>query len=255
VIAVTQTGRILRGAASVGRPEGIAAFLRDPDLYPLFAKPAAGKYSLNVISADAYNPVTDSVLLLGGDERPVNSLAQEMAGAAGYILQPRLRPAREIEAAYGPRLWSVRLLVFVRPAGPSIHRALAKIATGTNPADNFWRSGNMLGAIDLSTGQITGVVRGSGAEMTRDEPHPDTRQTLIGFAIPDWRHLCDLAREAASVFPGIRTQSWDVAIADQGPVFLEVNFGGDLNLAQLADGRGVLDEAYRAHLRECGVHD
>jgi hypothetical protein len=41
-------------------------------------------------------------------------------------------------------------------------------------------------------------------------------------------------------------------VTDQGPVLLEVNFGGDLNLAQLADGRGVLDDDYRAHLRQCG---
>ena len=88
----------------------------------------------------------------------------------------------------------------------------------------------------------------------RNEPHPETGQPFIGFAIPDWHRLCDLAQEAASVFPGIRTQSWDVAITERGPVFLEVNFGGDLNLAQLAEGRGVLDDEYRAHLRECSFH-
>ena len=31
-----------------------------------------------------------------------------------------------------------------------------------------------------------------------------------------------------------------------------MNFGGDLNLAQLAHGEGVLDEAYAAHLHRCG---
>ncbi len=95
-------------------------------------------------------------------------------------------------------------------------------------------------------------VRGTGVQLTRDEAHPDTGQTVNGFDIPHWPELCDLTRQAASVFPGIRTQSWDVALTDQGPVFLEVNFGGDLNLAQLAHGAGVLDEDYRAHLRQCG---
>ena len=51
---------------------------------------------------------------------------------------------------------------------------------------------------------------------------------------------------------GIRTQSWDVALSDQGPGFLEVNFRADLNLAQLADGKGGLDHGYTEHLRECG---
>jgi hypothetical protein len=31
-----------------------------------------------------------------------------------------------------------------------------------------------------------------------------------------------------------------------------VNYGGDLNLGQPAHGKGVLDEVYAEHLRECG---
>jgi len=52
--------------------------------------------------------------------------------------------------------------------------------------------------------------------------------------------------------PGIITRSWDVALTDSGPVLLEVNFGGDLNLAQLGHGAGVLDETYAEHLRQNG---
>jgi hypothetical protein len=37
-----------------------------------------------------------------------------------------------------------------------------------------------------------------------------------------------------------------------GPVLLEVNYGGDLNLGQLAWGAGVLDDTYRSQLRACG---
>jgi len=252
VTAITQAGRRLPGALALDKPDAIAVFLREQANFPLFAKPAAGKYSLNVISADAYDPASDELVLFGGARRPVPTTAQTMAEGAGYIIQPRLRPDAEIEAKFGPRLWSVRLLVFMRPDGPHIHRAVAKIATGGNPADNYWRFGNMLGAIDLSSGRIVGVVRGTGAEMTRDEPHPDTGLPVIGFGLPHWTTLCDVAREAATVFPGIRTQSWDIAVTDQGPVLLEVNFGGDLNLAQLAEGKGVLDSDYRAHLRQCG---
>lgn len=191
-------------------------------------------------------------MLLGGARQPVPMTAQAVAEGAGYVLQPRLRPAAEIEALYGPRLWSIRLLVFIRPGGPHIHRAVAKIATGTNPADNYWRVGNMLGQVEVSCGRIAGVVRGTGSTMRRDEAHPDTGRTVIGFEVPHWSRLCALACEAAAVFPGIRTQSWDIALTDQGPILLEVNFGGDLNLAQLAEGRGVLDDEYRAHLRHCG---
>jgi hypothetical protein len=62
-----------------------------------------------------------------------------------------------------------------------------------------------------------------------------------------------MVRTASLVFAGIRTQSWDIALTADGPVFLELSYG-DLNLHQLAHGAGVLDETYREHLRRCGYH-
>jgi hypothetical protein len=252
VLALTQTGRVLKGSSTVDDPALIAAFLRDESIYPLFAKPAAGKYSLNVISADRFVRTSDSIRLLGGDFARVEKVADQLLGGHGYVLQPRLNPDPRLAVRFGPRLWSVRLLVFIRPTGPFIHRALVKIATGQNPADNYWRTGNMLAALNRETGEILTTAHGTGVDLTYGRPHPDTGASLVGTAIPGWNKVCELTREAASLFPGIRTQSWDIALSDCGPVCLEVNFGGDLNLAQLAEGRGVLDEYYRAHLKECG---
>jgi hypothetical protein len=146
----------------------------------------------------------------------------------------------------------MRVIVLVASTGPLIHRAVAKIATGQNPADNFWRRGNMLGAIDLATGRIARVVQGTGAEMVIDRVHPDTCRPITGTPIPDWESLTALATTAAALLPGIRTQSWDIALTDAGPVPLEVNFGGDLNLTQLALAACVLDATYREHPRHCG---
>jgi hypothetical protein len=64
--------------------------------------------------------------------------------------------------------------------------------------------------------------------------------------------LKEIVLTAAPIFAGIRSQSWDVALTEHGPVFLEVNFGGDLNLAQLASGKGALDGGYSEHLTEWG---
>jgi hypothetical protein len=43
----------------------------------------------------------------------------------------------------------VRVLIFLQRSGATIHCAAARIASGANPADNYWRTGNMLGAIEL----------------------------------------------------------------------------------------------------------
>jgi hypothetical protein len=88
--------------------------------------------------------------------------------------------------------------------------------------------------------------------MQIDSPHPDTGGAITGTAVPDWNAVLTVVREAAATLPGIRTQSWDIALTDRGPIILEANYGGDLNLGQLAWGRGVLTAQYRAHLARCG---
>jgi hypothetical protein len=252
LIAATQAGRFLPDAPIITEPAALADRLRDPSIYPLFAKQVAGKYSLSVLSADGFDPNTDEILLLDGQRRKVADVASSLTGGSGFLIQRRLSPPPDLAARFGPRLWSARLLVLVTPNGPVIHRTVAKIATGTNPADNYWRRGNRLGAIDLASGRITRVVHGAGADLVIDAPHPDTGAPIVGTTVPSWKALADLVRTASQVFAGIRTQSWDVALTADGPVFLELNYGGDLNLHQLAHGAGVLDDTYREHLQRCG---
>ena len=251
-LAITQVGRHLADIPTIADADHLAHFLRDPSLYPFFAKQVAGKYSLSVVSADSYDASSDEVVLLGDERRAVGDVAASLVGGAGYLIQRRLTPALKLVDHFGPRLWSARLLVFVTPEGPVIHRAAAKVATGLNAADNYWRTGNRLGAIDIATGNITRVVCGTGLTLEENGLHPDTQQPIVGTTVPNWAQIVHDVRLAVQTFAGIRTQSWDIALADPEPTFLELNFGGDLNLHQLAHGQGVLDDQYRTHLQRCG---
>jgi hypothetical protein len=217
-LAVTQPLRWLSKAETLSEPKRLGKWLCNPANYPLFAKPATGKYSLNVLSIDCIDPETNRLVLLGGQTISVEDAAKQLLSGSGYILQKRMEPHPHLAQQFGPRLWSVRALVLVRPEGPIIHRALAKIATGVNPADNYWRTGNVLGALDIETGRIIRAVRGVGADLTICPSHSDTGAALTGARLPNWASLQDMVREAARVFPGIRTQSWDIALTDQGPV-------------------------------------
>ncbi len=251
-IAITQSGRHLPDVPTLDEAGNLARFLREPSLYPLFAKPVAGKYSLSVVSAEGYDPCSDEVILLVDAREAVSAFAAALVGGQGYLIQRRLSPSCVLADCFGPRLWSLRLLVFITPDGPLIHRAAVKIATGINPADNYWRNGNRLGALDLETGRIKRVVKGTGLELAEDAVHPDTGHNIVGTTIPHWEQIVTEVKLAAKTFAGIRTQSWDIALSDPAPTFLDMNFGRDLNLNQLAHGAGVLDYVYRAHLRRCG---
>jgi hypothetical protein len=216
-LAVTQPLRRLPHAEGLADPKLLGAWLRNPAIYPLFAKPAAGKYSLNVLSIDSYDRGNDRLVLLGGETISVQQTVERMRGPSSYILQGRFALHLTLADRFGPRLWSVRALVLVQPDGPVIHRALTKSSTGLNPADNYWRAGNMLGAVDIETGRITRAVRGVGADFTICPSHPDTNAALVGTLLPHWTELPELVCEAALIFPGIGTQSWDIALTDEDP--------------------------------------
>ncbi|NPD66307.1 hypothetical protein HN018_23535 (plasmid) [Lichenicola cladoniae] len=249
LLAVVHSSREAVGKPALATVEATASVLRDPALYPFFAKPIAGIYSLGAISADRLDTRARAYLGDGTDCSITDLAADLTADDGGMLIQRRLRPAVSIARDFGDRLWSIRLLVLLTDDGPQVTRAVAKIPAPGNVADNFWRPGNMIAAVNVGTGTTERVVRGTGMEMEVDFDHPETGKRLVGAVLPDWPQLLDVVQRAARTFPGVRTQSWDVALTDNGPVLLEVNWGGDLNLAQLAYGYGVLDERYAAHLR------
>jgi len=234
------------------REEELRAFLRDPSVYPLFAKPIDGMYSIGALDLLGFDG--EAVRLKGGGAVSIGDLVRFIVafGRNGYLFQKRLAPHPRLAAAFGGTLASMRLLVLLDAAGSALESAVVKIPRPGNPADNYWRPGNMLGSVDAENGRVRRVVSGVGEDMARHDSHPDTRASLVDFALPDWEAVKSMCAAAANAFPGVRTQSWDVALTPDGPVLLEFNFGGDLNLHQIAHRRGALTERYAAHLRRCG---
>jgi hypothetical protein len=230
----------------------LAAFLVQNREWPLFLKPIDGMYSIGTLKV--MGAADGQVELFGGERFPVDVVADYMADMSktGYLLQDCLAPSSFAAEAFGAAVPSVRLLILFSAAEPAIESAVIKIPSANHIADNYWRGGNMLGALSHETGIIDRVISGFGAKLVEHEIHPVTGTRLVGLSIPDVRAICDTALAAASIFPGVRTQSWDVALTREGPTLLEFNFGGDLNLHQLAHRRGALTDRFIEHLRRCG---
>jgi hypothetical protein len=255
IAAVVHPHRGHFGAARLRSLPEIHEFMLDPAHYPFVAKPIAGMFSVGVFHAVALDAASESVISVTGTRLPIMDLATRIFcdhDKNGYLIQRALEPAHAVSAMSGGRLCTVRALVLLGEEGAVLHRAALKIPIRRNVADNYWREGNRLGAVDVSTGQISRVVTGKAEALRLDPVHPDTGVMIAGMALPDWSALCDLVQRVAPLFPGIRTQSWDIALTDRGPVVIEVNWGGDLHLHQFAHGYGSLDPVYCDHLRACG---
>jgi hypothetical protein len=232
--------------------EELRAFVGDSRNHPLFCKPIDGINSIGAIRIEGAEG--DSLVINGGEQRRLADVARFMSSLspAGYLLQKVLRPQPALEPLTGAAIASLRFLVLLGDDGAAIESTVIKLPARNQVADNFWRKGNILAAIDLASGRIARAITGTGAALSVVETEPTSGTILPGFAIPDFTAAQSLGLRAAAHFRGIRTQSWDVALTADGPVLLEMNFGGDLNLHQLAHNRGILSDSYCRHLRACG---
>jgi hypothetical protein len=233
------------GAARLRNRGALIAFLKNPACYPLFLKPAIGMYSVGAVGLTAIEG--DHIRLATGEIASLEQIADFIEqlggqmGQGGFLIQEKLRPPSPLASAFGETLPTVRLMVLLLPGGAEIESAVLRIPSPRNCADNYWRQGNMLGALDAE-GVIRRVVTGVAADTRELTSHPDTGTALIGLRVPS----------VAPMFAGIGTQSWDIALTEHGPFVLELNPGGDLNLHQLAYRRGALSDRYIAHLDQCG---
>jgi Sugar-transfer associated ATP-grasp len=235
-------------------PQQLRDFLREWRRFPIYCKPACGGSGSKNFQIERW--ADERAVVTGGTTLSPEELAARLTEPTGlgFLLLETLRPHSEIESVAGDSISGVRLHVLRRPGGPVIFRPLWKPARRGAVVDNFQNgeSGNMLAAIDVASGRIERVISGSGRNQLVNQPHPDTGRQLVGFELPYWQALRELAREA-ELFPGFLCQGWDVAICSTGPVILEVNWFGDVIGPQLAHGRGFLEGEMLTLLQERGL--
>jgi hypothetical protein len=247
--AYCPSGRNCAPVKTLGSVESLARFFAQEARYPIFAKPIGGIGSYGACRIEAER---DGELgLSDGTTLPVSRFAARLDAEDGYLLQTVLLPHPALRSAVAT-VSTVRLVVIIEAGKPQILHCIWKIPAAGNVADNFWRSGNILADIDGETGKVRRAMRGFGPATEELERHPDSGWPLLGLVLPHWPQVKALCLDCAPVFTALRYQSWDIALCPQGPVIVEVNTGSAFNLPQLATGRGMLTDRFRAFLCACG---
>ena len=99
-----------------------------------------------------------------------------------------------------------------------------------------------------TTGVVERVINGIGfSQSTTDQGTPsgslDKARKFVGFQLPYWDEVRNLALNAALALPGYINPGWDIAICADGPRILEVNYFGDLDFPQHSHRTGYMDDA------------
>jgi hypothetical protein len=233
---------------TLGTPSELADFLRAPGSLPIYLKPSLGSYGRGNVLIQG---IDGSSLVLGDRSTvSISDFCRELddARGLGWILQEPLTSHSRIASVCGEKVSGLRIHSFLGPDGPELVKAIFKINVGKSDSDNFrhGQSGNLVSAVDLEKGVVTRVVSGTAFCQVENPSHPLSGQSLVGFQLPYWSETKKLVCQASLAFQGFVCPGWDIAVCEDGPKILEVNFLGDVDLSQFAYKRGFLDERFMA---------
>jgi Sugar-transfer associated ATP-grasp len=241
--------RIFGGAQTLTNSHELSRFFEKEAVFPIYAKPVNGIGSFGNFLVEKYE---NSLLHLhDGAQMPLAQFVNEIDSTNGQLLQSTLTSHPDLSDVCG-RVSTVRVILIFHNGEPKILHTVWKVPASQNMADNFWRDGNRLAAIDSDTGQVQRVVGHQEGVPQELDPATPAAAGLLGRLLPDWEAVIDLCLRGAQLFAPLRFQSWDVALTAAGPVVVEFNPGSAFNLSQLATGRGFLTDEFLEFLGDCG---
>ncbi len=148
------------------------------------------------------------------------------------LLQQRVLPHPKLESISYQGLADLRIIVYRKvPA-----MAMLRLPTRASDGRANLHQGGIGAGVDLATGLTTrAVLRNRLAQR-----HPDTDTPVVGFQVPCWPEVLDMARKVANEV-GLGYLGVDIVLdRDHGPLLLEANARPGLAI-QIANGRGLLE--------------
>lgn len=256
------SGRLYGRVPCLTGKNDVESFLRALDR-PMFGKRLRGMRGRGVSSIDRYDAATDELVMAYDQRIVVPRYVEEyvLPARRGYLFQERVASHPELLPITGPTVSTLRMVVLNGKSGTTLFRGVWKMAIGTQITDNFLggTSGNLKAWVDVADGRVVAALHGSGRSSGSNpygpeslgryvERHPQTGRQLVGIRVPSWSEAVELVTRAARHLPGMRYQSWDVALGDRGPTILELNAGGMPQ--QLPGFPGMSDDTFRRFISE-----
>jgi Sugar-transfer associated ATP-grasp len=238
-----------RGAKNILKSRSeLERFLSDTAQYPMFGKPLDGFQSLGsmvLINLDRETGRITASRAVVSIDALVDAIDTNFKN--GYIFQTQLRGHSDLVPTVGTGLSTARVVTIATDDGPRLFSAAWKIIGGANVADNYWRPGNILAALDIS-GRVLKAVTGHGFEMKDVDRHPSTGAVLKDLALPRYQDVIESAIEGHRTLRNIGIIGWDIGVTDEGPVIVETNVMPDLMLVQAAHRSGAFNDDLAALL-------
>jgi hypothetical protein len=150
------------------------------------------------------------------------------------IVQPRMRPHRELQAVTSGALPTTRILTCLNERGdPEVMAAMLRTSFGENRTVDNLHAGGIGALVHVASGVLSKASDlGSDASLGWFSAHPDTGAPIEGRRLPFWHEAKALALAAHRCFADRVAIGWDIAILEDGPILVEGNGNPDLDILQ-----------------------
>ena len=159
------------------------------------------------------------------------------------LVEEVIKQSDKIASFNSPSINTIRIATAIDKKGiPHIMAAVIRVGANGSITDNA-SAGGLFAGIDVNTGII--ISKGVDLQAKTYLIHPTTNMPFLGFQIPNWEKLKELALEVAGVMPEMRYIGWDWVLLQNGNwELLEGNEPGGAHVIQQGIGRGLYNDYY-----------
>lgn len=155
-----------------------------------------------------------------------------------YILQERFFQNKEISLIYPKSVNTIRIVTVCKNGEIHLLPPVLRIGAMGNEVDNYSRGGVIV-EVDLKTGALAKYGKRKQGYGETSDRHPDTGIPYEGIVIPFWKEIVEQAKYFHKMLFNLHSVGWDVAVGENGPVFIEGNDNWEIPLHQMWKGVGT----------------
>jgi len=242
-IPMPATLTVLSNVSDVMQARGLLAEAVDFVLKPARGRRGDGILVITESRADRFVR-SDGVVLSWEDLR--RAMGDILFGVYSYgrddrvLVERRIKAHRDLMILAGEGLPDIRVILL---NGEPV-MAMMRVPTHASGGRANLHQGALGVGLRLSDGMAMRCIH----EGRPVDIHPDHQASMIGFVIPCWPQVIEVARRAAATLP-LPYLGVDVVLTDdEGPLIMEVNVRPGLEI-QNVNGRGLRDALEKASER------
>ena len=198
-----------------------------------FLKPLEGECGRGVFKLE----ISDNIILLNGIKTEVRDLRDILNGGVYLAQRSILNQHHLLESIFEKSLNTIRLVTVYNKVVQKVLplSAVLRVGVGDNHVDN-WAAGGLSIGIDLKNGKLKKYGFYKPGKGTKTAFHPNSNLFFEDYLLPYWQEILNSAIKFHEKLRGLHSIGWDVAITENGPVFIEGNDNWELSLMQACNG-------------------